>query len=980
MSFLHSYIFLALISGVSWGSEITPFALFEPVPYKRESRFYQYAISKVGVGAVGRFYDVDKAVKKELAPYNKDLEKYFPKPNELNNLVDSILKDIDENIVKGKINDDTVTAIYSHVGKNLISKMADRILETEGVKDSSARQMWVTKILEPFNACIGKSLDSQFDAKHCMKALTQGLVPNVGIGIVYELTKSNLTASLPISEQAIFNKTQVEEYQVCIKSFFPTPSPNNVKQCALSTMKIGVKKITEPKLDKTINTSSSSSQVATNIKDAVWPIFEKCVREVGASQSEPTPLAAQFSSCIDVLVQNTGVKIVSDKVNFNPSLQQTFSSAELKITGKEKAIQFKKCAQNLITKNIRKDGVIDTSSCENAITNDLVYLTVLKQFNQSAAEQIKGTTIDVGLLEKDGKTILDSCWKQTQTADQREACLRKSIIDFSKSVAEKRLEFSIPANLSTKKKIKTDSLARFQTCLESNMPQIISTEEHLSDKMDPCTVGLLQSATGTVVEESVIAALNENLGDKPNINLSTARLAIKDEVLNNYRDCAVKNKDLTPCTDQVTKEATLKIALAAGRASLTEQATKGTIPSEKYIATENDLKSCTSTLKTGDELSKHLDKCKQKFTIEIARELGIEKFNNTLRDLLGTKKLETSRTQTAIIFKKYNECLDNLYKNYQGINGCTDQLSRDGELVFKENMNDWMSSDQKDAATLAIKTQFIDFLPCLGALLPSSGNSETAKVEKDVTPLMEIVAKALAQYIEYSPENAKQDLDELINQFAKDLRETADTEVARKNIVDLLYKNGAFDQFLKSYVRKIVGDSFASMSDKDLPKHLKEALLAKENFDAIFQGAEGKKIKDEILHQLINPLFVEGKNDSSPEVSSKIADVSDKVTHLLINSPHFGEKIIASQVQGSLDNISAIKGLFVKVFYGGNALNWQHVRQTSAGQNAENYIKENIMTPKFKNITLSASEIKKRNDEAERLVGLAVKSYKEPKK
>ena len=77
------------------------------------------------------------------------------------------------------------------------------------------------------------------------------------------------------------------------------------------------------------------------------------------------------------------------------------------------------------------------------------------------------------IISGDGKTILDSCWKQTQTADQREACLRKSIIDFSKSVAEKRLEFSIPANLSTKKKIKTDSLARFQTCLESNMPQII---------------------------------------------------------------------------------------------------------------------------------------------------------------------------------------------------------------------------------------------------------------------------------------------------------------------------------------------------------------------------------------------------------------------------------------------------------------------------------------------------------------------------
>ena len=112
-----------------------------------------------------------------------------------------------------------------------------------------------------------------------------------------------------------------------------------------------------------------------------------------------------------------------------------------------------------------------------------------------------------------------------------------------------------------------------------------------------------------------------------------------------------------------------------------------------------------------------------------------------------------------------------------------------------------------------------------------------------------------------------------------------------------------------------------------------------------------------------------------------MANVTNQVTHLLINSPHFGEKIITSQIQGSLDNISAFKGLFVKVFFGGkNALDWQYVRQTPKGQIAENYIKENIMTPKFKNTTLSAEEAKKRNAEAERLVGVAVKSYREPKK
>jgi hypothetical protein len=623
--------------------------------------------------------------------------------------------------------------------------------------------------------------------------------------------------------------------------------------------------------------------------------------------------------------------------------------------------------------------VLDTSICETSITNDLTYITVIKKFNQSAAEQVKGTNIDVSELEKNAKSILNSCWKQDQTPEQRESCLRKSIISFSKIVAAKRLDFSIPASLPSKQKLKESSLVSFQTCLEINMPQNISSEEHLADKMDPCTSNLLKSATNTVVEQSIDLALSENLGDKTNHDLSSERTQIRAQVLDNFKTCVSSNKDLTPCTDQVTKEATLKIAIAAGHESLTEQGLKE--PSDKIVAIENEIKSCTSTTKTGGELSRHLDTCKQKFTIEYARVLGIEKFNNSLKSLLGAKNLEASEAHTAIILKRYNDCLDQLYVNNRPLSFCTDPLTRDGELVFKENMNQWMSSDEKDAATLAIKAQFVDFLPCLSGLLPAGGNSETEKVEKDITPLMEIVAKALAQYIEYSPENAQQELDDLTRQFSKDLNEAASTDVARKNIVDLLYKNGAFDQFLKSYVRKIVGDSFATMSESDLPKNLREALLTKENFDVIFQGADGKKLKDSILNTLINPLFVEGKKSSSQDLATSVADITNQVTHLLVNSPHFGEKIIASQVQGSIDNISAIKGFFVKVFYGGkNALNWQHVRLTNKGQVAEDYIKENIMMPKFKNIPLSTAEIKKRNDEAERLVGIAVKSYREPKK
>jgi hypothetical protein len=980
MYYLLKFILLCLVSEVAWGNDISALTLIAPIPYNKESRFSQYAVSKIGVSTIGRLINVDDEIRKQITPFNNDLAKYFPKTNELNKLVDDVLIDINANIVKGKITDDKVTAVYSYVGKNLIAKMADRILETEGVKDQQRRNAWVLKILEPFNSCIATSLDSQFDAKHCMSALTAGLVPNIGMAIVHELSKTNLSSSLPEAEQATFNLSQVTTYQTCLGDFLPKATPKNVNSCALIAMKKGVESITEKKLASTLKSSSSSPEASDKIKENVWAPFDGCVKNVGSNTPNPIPLAQQFSSCIDQLVVQTGTQIVSDKVEHTPALRLAFSAAEVKNLSSEKALQFKKCSENLVKKDIRKNGVIDTSTCENAITNDLVYQTVLKKFNQSALDQVKGTSIDPGLLQDEGKKILDNCWKQNQAATQREACLRKSTIEFSIKVAERRLDFSVPKEIASRKKIQKDALANFRTCLEKRVPLNISEEEHLTEKMDPCTSTLLRSATNTVVEESIDTALNENLGNKKDLDLSADRAKLKTQILANFKECLIGKTDLAPCTDQVTKEATLTIALAAGRVSRGQQLPKSPTPSSDYLAIENKLKTCTTTILTGVELSKHLDDCKKSFVIEMARTIGIEKFNTTLKDLLGTKKYEESLPHTVTMLQKYNKCLDDLYKDYKDVSICTDQLGRDGELVFKDNVNQWMSSEEKDAATEAIKAQFVDFLPCLSGLLPAGGKSPAAKVEKDVAPLMEVIAKLIAQYIEYSPENAKQDIEELIAQFAKDMHDSTDSAVARKNIVDLLYKNGAFDQFLKSYVRKIVGDSFAKIPDSFLPKALKDSLISKENFDAIFNSTEGKKIKEAVLNQLINPIIVDGKSGSSPEAVASTADITNQVTRLLINSPYFGEKIIASQVQGSLDNMNALKGLFVKIVYGSNALDWQKVRMTPEGQIAENYIKENIMTPKFKMITVTAEDTKKYNDEAERLVSMAVKKYKEPKK
>jgi hypothetical protein len=982
MTYLHTLLLLFFVSSISWGSEISALPLYAPVSYQRDPNFALYLASPVEIFIGNKIkISINEEIKKKIVPFYNDLSKYFPKVNELNNLVDSLSNDINITIVKGNLDDEKLKSIYSYLGKNLIGKIADRILLTEGINDEKRRSLWINKILEPFNFCITSAQDARHDAAHCMTALTANLVPNIGSAIVYELSRANLSSSLPEAQQTAFNQTQLELYRTCLNNFLPSPGPTNVNDCSLVAMKNAVTSISGTKLGDTLKTSTSSNESSEEIKRIVWPSFNSCVQQVSKKAKKPEPLAAQFSSCVDKLVVQAGEQIVLDKVEHNASLQLSFTNSELTIMSKDQALQFKKCGQKLIDQNIRKNGVIDTSSCENSITNALVYQTVLRKFKESIPEQVKDTNIDANTLEKDSKSILDRCWKMNQSSIERESCLRKSIIEFSANVAEKRLSFSIPATIASKKTIQQDSLIAFRSCLDKNLPTNISQENQLSAKMAPCTSALLRSATSKVVEESVDVALRDNLGDKNGVSFAKERSAAREPIMQDFYQCLTHNTDLTACTDQVTKNATLSIALAVGRVGRAEQINPAGPPPSEYLAIEKDLKACTTTTLTGDKLSKLLDDCKKKFAIEVTRFLGIEKFNTTLKSLLGEKKYTGSGEATSIILKKYNTCLDKLYHDYTDITFCTKQLARDGELLFKENVNQWMSSGEKDAATLAIKAQFTDFLPCLGGLLPANSNSPSVQVEKDVAPFMEIMAKAIAQYIEYSPENAKQNLDELIKQFANDLSETTDIALVKKNIVELLHTNGAFDQFLKSYIRKIVGDSFANIPDSLIPKQLKASLISKDNFDAIFLGPDAKRIQEAVLNDLINPIIIDGKSGSSPELIARVTDITKQVTHLLINSPYFGEKIIASQVQGSLDNIGAIKGLFVKIFYGGsNALVWEKIRQTPEGQIAENYIKENIMTPKFNMTTVSTIEINKRNEEAERLVGIAVKQYREPTK
>ena len=262
-------IVLTGLSFYAHAAELDSIALIMPVSYARPSSFSQTLKSKVMAGAADAFnIDIEKKVVGKIAPYKKDLEGYFPKPGELDTFVKTIVQaGIKKHL--GDVTDDNLTAFYGYLGNNLIGKLADKILEKEGVADPARRNLWIAKLTQPFNNCISTAMNSQYDANHCIDALTSSLVPSTGIGIVYELSRSNLNSALPAGQGTAFNNEQANLYKACIAKTKATAT--DVKDCALSTMKTGVLKVTDMSLSKTIDEKASSKNAAANIKKSVWP-------------------------------------------------------------------------------------------------------------------------------------------------------------------------------------------------------------------------------------------------------------------------------------------------------------------------------------------------------------------------------------------------------------------------------------------------------------------------------------------------------------------------------------------------------------------------------------------------------------------------------------------------------------------------------------------------------------------------------------
>ncbi|MDD4972876.1 MAG: hypothetical protein PHY93_00915 [Bacteriovorax sp.] len=1013
--------------------ELDSIVIITPTSYERASSSSQTIKSKVTV-TIGDWIntDVSKEVKKKIAPYSKDLSNYFPKPGELDAFVDKVVSEGKNTIIGNNLSDEKLIRFYGHLGNNLIGGIADKILSTEGIKDPARRELWVKKILNPFQSCIGKSNNSQYDASRCMDALTTSLVPSAGIGLVYELSRSNLNSALPENQRASFDNNQVNIYKECIKKTLGGAS--DVKKCALQAMRSGVLKVTDLKLSKTITDASSSPAAAKSIEQAVWPGFTTCTQQVGTDKNSNTGLSEQFMGCIDNLVKTTGMQLVSDKLNTNASIKANFSKVELAKLTTDKVQSFKECIEDQQKNNIRKDGMLDTAKCETAITNDITYKVVAKTLVQTANDSFKSDHSAATTAGNRGKQLLDQCWSNDQIPKQRELCLRKTILSFSQVIASAKLDKAIPSDLKNKKELAQSSLKELASCLEKQLPANISEAHDLGAQTSVCSNQLtrkvaLQVAKDSVRSKAIESKMSEADADKlvktfveqkfmncigtiptdeklencsgelkKNVAVTLASSLIRanatgkvspaeTEVLitklvtQKFSGCIGTNPSngkLNDCIGELTKGATKSIVLSYEKKQIKDQLNTESTPT-KLKPVEDNFVACVDRPYPTAEVSKSLGECTKEFALEFARNLGNLKLNSLMKSVLGLNYYNDQKKDIDQILNKYNECLDDL-KKFDLEDGlldkltiCTDGLERRGLSFVTGTVNTWMSSDEKDAATVMVKNEFANFIPCLGAFLPPSPYSQ--KLQANADSILKPISLIISQYIEYSPEDAKRTLDDIIKQLSTDLKDVASNPASRKALIDSLYNNGALDQLLKSMVRSEVKNAFDKMAESELPKDLRAALLTKENFDKIFASDEGKVIKDMVMVKILKPVLMDQVNMKSPLMLAGMDSVKDRVVKMLINSPQFGEQIIKISVQNKINDMGVFTHFIAKVLYGSNSLNWEKVRTSPDGKIAEAYIRENILLPKFKGQILSKADENNYNDEAEKLVKAAVKKY-----
>ncbi len=1088
----------------------------------------------------------------------KELPKNISESNEidkkLDNCINNMIQSVGSYIVKDKIS--STPSISAALSPTQVNKLAtEKSAQFEKCAEAQRKK--------------GASRDGMLDISPCEDAITN----EVTYQVVSQTLRNTAAESFKTnSSQA--TKIGNEGIRILDKCWNKNQTSVARESCLKKTIVEFSGVVATLKLDEAIPNGTEGRANLT--KNSVASLGRCIEKELPKNISEANDIDKKLDTCINNMIQSVGSYVVKDKITNTPSISAVLSPSEVNKLAAQKSAQFEKCAEAQRKKGAMKNGMLDIEPCEEAITNEVTYQVVSSTLRKTANDSLKKNPTQATKIGNDGVLLLDKCWNTNQTPVARETCLRKTIVEFSGIVATTKLEGSFPPKMPGKTNLINSSVSALTQCIERELPKNISEANDITAKIEGCTGTLIKTiaipvaeyqirdtvgtkltatqtdalvktfvqddfskcigaqptdakleicsndlttkaakhisgisftkevnaylttsgglqslgvtqvevnsflenlnrtnnecidkklsatvpvmdqvnsclkgsvkkiafffgdlkfnksignmyagrdadrrlvedqfrkslgeclgtkeskefsiedytanlytcsdqVTGsislTVGKDQVDTSLNQYLKDRPGINLKSERDSIGNKLLGDFKACMSSTTKQSNCIDNLKKSATQTIVINYGHIETKVQLNTTTVPNQ-LKPVEDKFINCTNKPLEGDALTANLDECTKGFALDFARELGTLKLNYLMKQTLGADGFLAQKSDIDSSLRMYNECLNKLNSLKmsdgltQKLSVCTEELTNRGMSLVKSNINTWMTSEQKDAATVKIKEEFANFLPCLSNLIPSAPYSPQlqANVESNIKPLVIL----LGQYIDYNPDNAKQTLEGIIKALSVDLSDVAATKKAKIELLDFLYESGALDQFLKAIVRGTVKDSLVGVSEKEVPNELKGILLQKDNYEKMFNSPEGSKIKMMVMDTLLRPALIDGADIKGAAFKGNMDAIKSDVIKLLVNAPTFGEQAVKISIQSQINDLPGVAKFFARVLYSSDSLDWEKVRLTPAGIEAEAYIKQAVLTPKFTGVVQSPTETKRTMGEAERLVKVAVKSF-----
>jgi hypothetical protein len=854
---------------------------YRPNRHEQNREFAEFT-SSFGLAFFGGIYtstalDLKGDIYAKLS--SPEMLRYFPKESERRKLAAGVDAQVRKRYLSDGVTNEKANAAIRYAVTDLGSKLIERVMEKEGVKDAGRRAKWGNRLLLPFHACM-KETRTYKEGMRCLEAFKKDALLNAGLALGYELVRQEMGAS--------YLKDQPANYRACLKPTAPG-AETRVKACVAKSVQTAAFAYGQAKLLETAGKQLPRARAA-----AVWsrsaPAFKKCLDRASDKNG--------FAGCGDALASSAGAEIAKEAILLNKQVSGTISGAKEQAAVAEAGRQtFLACATKARETNQRDaSGTLNLEACAHPVRMEAGRAVALEVIRQNI-QKTSGAPVTVqGTMEKEIAQALRDCWKVDATETKNSDCLRTSVQKLVRTLAGYRLGQELPAELLKKEPgLKEDLLKTADACLVEKLKGNLLAAEDVAERVNACAAPLLRAAALKVAA----FRLGETLRGKSKDAKLGARLQ-KELVDEHFANCLGASPDqakIASCAGALRRDA----GRAVGAALFTENydefiesggglSTYQVSPAQRtaFLASVNSsLDRCLNAKAKGPEADAEagLSACFKENIETLALHLGGLEFRRQLRENVSRAQVNEAamakdfERDLGACLKEKSDPAASIETFVKHIDACKLRLTkrytlelgrRELAAAAEENIPATPETKGRRDALVAGLTQ--GFSTCLDRAEGGSTAAReacTAELKREATRTLVVEAtrgqsRKLLNTGELPPLRQR----ELEKDFAACVKKTNDAEACAKEHVR---------EAAKAIAHIKLHHTMADMLGADYPKLLKELAALEKGYQSCLDAIPGA---------VVDPPFIKATEACGADLEGKGVGFSQDYLKKLLLTGH----------------------------------------------------------------------------------------------